>query len=429
MHGRMRPRIARAFAGLVGAMAVETAAISQEAVVPAAPAPATAVSVTWHNRIATISRERCARCHHEGGAGPFALLTPDDFSGAATMISEAVESGIMPPWVASAASGPFRYDGRLRPDEKQDLLTWLKAGCPVGVATAPEVPFVPQRGWGIGEPDLVVPIAEAVAIPPSGVVDYLKVSAPTGLDRVVWVQAIQILCEHPTICHHVLARVSYPGTAHQEFVDFYLPGSVPTIYPDGMAMMLRPGAVIEFDLHYTPDGVAHRERTSIGFKFAKGPPQQRVRCRILDHGGKLSIPPGAANHEVSYEFRFPADTHIRRLTPHMHLRGKSARIEIVAPDGAVTTPIELPQWLPDWQFSYEFMEPLFIPKGTLIRGIHVFDNSKANPFNPDPTARVRNGPQIWDEMAGVFIEMFSPVDSPLVPIAERDRVGGEGDGR
>lgn len=326
----------------------------------------------------------------------------------------------MPPWVAAPESLPLRHDRSLRPDEKRDLLQWLAAGCPVGDAPVELPPFVPPSGWRIGEPDLVVAIPEPVAIPPSGVVDYLKTKAPTGLVEPRWVEAIQIRCDHPTICHHVLARVTYPDRGGQEFIDFYLPGSEPTVFEPGRALLLRPGGVIEFDLHYTPDGLPHQEQTKIGFRFAKEPPKERVRSRILDVGGKLLIPAGAAAHEVRYEFEFPAESWIRRMTPHMHLRGKSARIELIAPDGAVTTPLLLPRWHPDWQFTYEFAEPIHIVAGTRLRGIHVFDNSAANPFNPDPKEAVRNGPQIWDEMAGVFVETFAPIDQAQHAFATRD---------
>jgi hypothetical protein len=375
---------------------------------------------TWHNRIAGIVRQRCETCHWKGGPGGFEFTSIDDVVGSATMVREAVAGNIMPPWVASPESAPVRHDRSLRPDEKRDLLAWLADGCPVGEPAAPLPPFVPSTGWRIGEPDLVVAVPEPVAIPATGVVDYLKVKAPTGLAESRWVEAMQIQCDHPTICHHVLARVSYPDGGAQEFIDFYLPGSEPTVFEPGRALLLRAGAVIEFDLHYTPDGIPHQEQTKIGFRFAKEPPKERVRSRILDIGGKLLIPAGAPAHEVRYEFEFVADCFIRRMTPHMHLRGKSARVDLVAPDGTVTTPLILPRWHPEWQFTYEFIEPIHIRAGTRLRGTHVFDNSAANPFNPDPKMVVRNGPQIWDEMAGVFVETYAPVDESQSQIATRD---------
>ena len=39
-----------------------------------------------------------------------------------------------------------------------------------------------------------------------------------------------------------------------------------------------------------------------------------------------------------------------------------------------------------------------LPKGTRLECIAHFDNSPFNPFNPDPKATVRNGPQTHHEM-------------------------------
>ena len=52
-----------------------------------------------------------------------------------------------------------------------------------------------------------------------------------------------------------------------------------------------------------------------------------------------------------------------------------------------------------------------IPKGTTLLIKAHYDNSKDNPFNPDPTATVRWGDQTWEEMLiGYFgtIEIETP---------------------
>ena len=43
-------------------------------------------------------------------------------------------------------------------------------------------------------------------------------------------------------------------------------------------------------------------------------------------------------------------------------------------------------------------EPKVLKRGTTIRAFARFDNSKDNPFNPDPTKDVRWGQQTWEEM-------------------------------
>jgi len=387
---------------------------------PPADAPAAAPPpLAWYGRIEALAQQRCQGCHYSGGPGPFTLTSVDDFAGAATMVREAIVGGIMPPWYATPESGPFLHDLRLTADEKRDLLQWLADGCKAGDPALALPPRKIASGWTIGEPDLIVASPKTVDIPASGVVDYIDVMAPTGLKEDVWVEAIQILCEHPTICHHVLAIAQYPESQRQEFIDSYLPGREATVFPPGHALLLGKGAVIRFNLHYTPDGTPVKERTRIGFKFAKEKPQQRVSGQIV-RSYEIDIPPNARHHAIVSEFRFPFDAFIRRMVPHMHLRGKAVQVELVHPDGSTTLPLELATWHPDWQFAYEFVEPIKVRRGTLVRCTNYYDNSAENPFNPDPKKRVGPGPQIWDEMAGVFVEWFRSADAPSARDRPRD---------
>ena len=50
-----------------------------------------------------------------------------------------------------------------------------------------------------------------------------------------------------------------------------------------------------------------------------------------------------------------------------------------------------------------------LPKGTLLKADATFDNSAANPFNPDPKKSVRWGDQSWDEMMVGFFDLAIPV--------------------
>jgi hypothetical protein len=51
-----------------------------------------------------------------------------------------------------------------------------------------------------------------------------------------------------------------------------------------------------------------------------------------------------------------------------------------------------------WQPTYRLDKPKFLPAGSRVVNDGVFDNSKFNLGNPDPSATVKGGPQSWDEM-------------------------------
>jgi hypothetical protein len=82
----------------------------------------------------------------------------------------------------------------------------------------------------------------------------------------------------------------------------------------------------------------------------------------------------------------------------MHLRGKDARYVAFYPDGTSEELLSVPKWDFNWQTDYSFRVPKRLPAGTRLEYIAHFDNSSANPANPDPTIPMDNGPETTDEM-------------------------------
>ena len=133
----------------------------------------------------------------------------------------------------SPTSGPKRKVGRRRwapahnsylPFDFESVDDCCESLFPSQANADPIVPERDPRGWRIGEPDLVVTVATPVKVPATGVVDYLIREAGTKLTESVWVDAMQIRCEHPEICHHVLAHAIYRDEKSSEFVDSYEAG-------------------------------------------------------------------------------------------------------------------------------------------------------------------------------------------------------------
>ena len=62
---------------------------------------------TWVDDIAPLVHSHCAHCHHNGGAGPFPLLTYEDVFFTAFMDLHVMQDGEMPPWPADPAYNHF----------------------------------------------------------------------------------------------------------------------------------------------------------------------------------------------------------------------------------------------------------------------------------------------------------------------------------
>jgi tetratricopeptide (TPR) repeat protein len=69
--------------------------------------------------------------------------------------------------------------------------------------------------------------------------------------------------------------------------------------------------------------------------------------------------------------------------------------------------IRIGDWDPAWQGVFRFATPPRLPKGTRVEMRWEFDNSAANPRNPNtPPARVRAGNQSTDEMAHLWLQVI-----------------------
>jgi hypothetical protein len=180
------------------------------------------------------------------------------------------------------------------------------------------------------------------------------------------------------------------------------------VNPAGTAVFVPAGSKLVFQMHYTPNGIAQKDRSSVGFKFAD---PQTVKKTLRDGMvGDLAfkIPPGERNFQVQARHRFLKDTMLLSLMPHMHLRGKNFKFEAQYPDGTKEVLLDVPNYDFNWQLRYYLAEPKLMPKGTRLECTAYFDNSAENLANPDPAATVTFGEQTWEEMMFGFYTSVDP---------------------
>ncbi|HYV05444.1 MAG TPA: thiol-disulfide isomerase [Blastocatellia bacterium] len=382
---------------------------------------------TFSKDVAPILFKNCASCHRPGDIAPMSLLTYENARPWAKAIREQVAAGTMPPWHATQPHGTFSNDRRLSDKEKDTLIRWADAGAPKGDPKHLPTPPKFTDGWEIGTPDAVISIPKEFEVPESGTIAYQFFEAPTNFTEDKWVQAIEVRPGARSVVHHVLVFCREPGARRAPgFVQVVpnfgsfghapgetssvrgreLPGSLiattapgtnAMIFKPGSALRIKAGATLAFQVHYTSNGTATRDRTSIGMVFAKQPPQQEMRNSAFVNP-LFVIPPGAANQAVDSAIQFSEDSHIWALFPHTHLRGKSWEYRLVYPDGRSESVLSVPKYNFNWQTYYVFAKPLAAPKGSRLEATAHYDNSAANKWNPDPKLTVRWGPQTWEEM-------------------------------
>jgi hypothetical protein len=263
-------------------------------------------------------------------------------------------------------------------------------------------------------------------VPESGEVAYQYFQVPTNFNEDKWVQAIEVRPGSRSVVHHVLVFCREPGQSLQpmpfsqivpkigvqrggSLIATTAPGTNAMILPPGKALLIHAGAVLLFQVHYTTNGTATKDRSSVGIIFAKQPPQQEVRSSAFINP-LFVIPPGANNHQVDSAIQFNEDSHIIGLIPHTHLRGKSWEYHMVYPDGRSEVILSVPKYDFNWQTFYVFTKPLAAPKGARLEATAHYDNSTTNRFNPDPKATVHWGDQTWEEMQ--YTGITYTVDKP-----------------
>lgn len=376
-----------------------------------------ATDLTYHSRIERIVQSNCVECHRSGGVAPFALETYEQVVARRGAIRRAVDGGTMPPWFAAAPAkgehSPWLNDRSLAPADKADLLAWLAGDRKKGNPADAPLPRTYPSEWLIGKPDVVFQIPQPVAVKATGTMPYQKATVETNFEEDRWVQAMEVQPTAREVVHHVLIHVvqkdrlrllgrgEEDGT--QGFFAIYVPGNNTLIYPDGYAKKLPKGASLRFQIHYTPNGKATTDQTRVAMVFAKQPPRHEVRVAGIVNS-KFEIPAGAANHEVDAKISIPWNVKILAFVPHMHLRGKAARYELRQADGTTKVLLDVPRYDFNWQLLYRFADPVAAPRGSSLTFTAWFDNSSANPANPDATKPVRWGQQTTEEMHLGYVE-------------------------
>jgi len=395
--------------------------------------------------VAPILYKNCTTCHRPGGLGPFSLMDYDSVKANAKDIKDAVETGYMPPWQADGPHGQFLNDRRLSELEKGTIMRWIDGGAKLGDMKAmPAKPVYPST-WELGKPDAVVTMTEDFTVPAKGTIEYQYFEIPTGFSEDKWIKAIEFMPGAREVVHHVLvyaklptptaAPVTAPNPAPAPaagapaprplflnkpyfrtppepprtdslhapprrlgtLIGGTAPGTNVMHFPEGSALLLRAGTILTFQMHYTASGHEMHDRTSVGFRFATGAPDEEIRMGAFINGS-FTLPAGAKDVEVMSELEPTQTVKIWGLLPHTHLRGTRWKYTLEKPDGTSETVLDIPRYDFNWQTYYFFKTPLEIPAGAKLKSVAWYDNSASSKSNPDATKDVKWGDQTWEEM-------------------------------
>jgi len=364
-----------------------------------------AAGISYAKDVAPILEERCVSCHQEGGIAPFAMSNHQTVQGWSPMIRETLFTKRMPPGqIDNDYVGEFHDVSYISPEETQTLIHWIEDGAQNNDGTDPLAALqVAERGWLNGEPDMIIDIP-AQAIPATGVVDYKNLMIPLDIEDDVWVEGIEFEAGDTSVLHHIIAFSYGPGGLNQFEVlnqgiglGAYAPGNQLNLYPENTGYPLEAGGGLMLQMHYTTSGKETTDASRIGLYLMDEAPDKVIlggSAADLD----INIAPNEGHHEMVASKVFREDAYLTMLGPHMHYRGKEARFSLKYPDGTEEKLLNVPNYQFNWQKTYDYKEPKFLPAGTELVFEAAFDNSDMNPYNPDPNAQISWGEQTWQEM-------------------------------
>ena len=407
--------------------------------------------VTFTEHVAPIVFQNCSSCHRPGEGTPFSLLNYRDVKKRGQLIRDVTSSGYMPPWPPARGWGHFQDERRLTPAQVATLGDWVATGMTEGPAEKlPPLPQFPASGWSLGEPDLVVTLPAAFDIPADGRDIYRSFVLPLHLDEDKWVTAVEIRPTARSVVHHALYFLDNTGAARKLDEADPVPGfgrmgfprtgtlggwavgATPRHLPMDLAYPLAQGSDLVVQMHFHPSGKAEREQTTFGLYFAKqAPPKKLLGTQAplaFGIGTKLrtqGIKPGEKDFTIHGEWTAPFDVDLVTIGGHAHYLCTSMKATAERPDGQEVKLFAIDDWDFNWQGRYNFVEPVRLPRGTVVRTTLVYDNSADNPRNPtDPPVLVRWGEGSTDEMGSVVLSFVAVNEADLASYRGPAIIGG-----
>lgn len=375
----------------------------------------------WSEHIAPIFYENCTSCHNQSGICPFPLITYQDAELYGPWISSVVSSGKMPPWPPDTSYQRFAHERYLTQIEKDAIVNWVNNGMPEGdQSLAPNPPVYSTDGI-LGTPDLYLTMPEYTS-KASASDDYSCFVLPTGITTDKYIKAIEVVPGNYQIVHHVLVYIDTTGTFQTDSSGYcggpsdarllggYVPGGSPIIYPDNQSnfrtgVRLPANSTIVLAMHYPDGSLGMKDSSSVKIFFypdSVSNIREVYALPVLSDWDFCILPDSIKTLTKRYPEApgiLPQDVSVMSIMPHMHILGRSIGSYAVTFLNDTIPFIQINDWDFNWQDFYYFKNLVKVPFGSAVYGHATYDNTSANPFNPNnPPDTVCAGEATTDEM-------------------------------
>ena len=387
--------------------------------------------VTYAADVATIIQENSTVCHRSGGIGPMELVTYEDVRLYAPLIKIKVRDRLMPPYYYDTDIGiqELQHDWRLSQEDINTVVAWVDQGAPLGdpADMPPPADLRATDEWSLaaefGPPDLLAP-SSPIDIPAEGLAVWFRPlvemrGLPENEERCIKALQVKPRGDAVTVVHHANSTFqllqddgSFRGTGAR--ATEYAMGKLGEIIPDGVCRRIPAGSYVRWDIHMYPGGLGATAANDViednvvelgiwlhpaDYEYEYR--QDLVSYNFMEGQRELLLPPNSGF--MTQGFRsWDHPVRIDSFQPHGHLRLRSASLEIFYPQTGRTEIVGMiSNWSATWHQSHIFEDQVapLIPTGAVVIMKQWFDNTSANPNNPDPDQWVDYGQRTADEMS------------------------------
>ncbi len=425
-----RSSILAAIATLIVALAVSCSSSKESA----KPTPS---GVTFASAIGALVGEKCASCHHDGGAAPFPLVTYEQTASMGAAAKEVVARRAMPPWGAfdeEDCTMRHKLKGNLSlTQEEIDLFVgWVDAGMPRGDDR--QRPPLPELAPAVSH---LVDKTDAFAVAQSHEVEALAPDdircfpLDPGFTKETWVAESLVVPEDPKVVHHALVYIdtrregvakvgpdgSYTCFGGSELSESTLllawsPGGSSTTYGKDAALPIPKDAHLVVQVHYHAIATRTTGQVNLELKTLPEKPARTAGFVLVGNADgapgnavellpgpndppgppSFRIPANAKGHTETMELRLPPSITETRLTAvgaHMHFVGVGLKLEVERREPAEGEPaseclLSVPKYDFNWQRTYAYDAPErdlpTLRGGDKLRITCTYDNSRDNPL-------------------------------------------------
>lgn len=395
---------------------------------------------TYHVDIAPILARRCVACHQAGGLAPFPLERFDQVGPRAGALAAAVTARRMPPMPAAQDDDcPPIEDPRVMPDrERQALQRWADQGASEG---PPAPPVEPTASRTLGEPSARYPMPAEYSAKTAETDDYRCFLIDPGFTSTVPVTAVSVEPGNRRIVHHASVYAVPPeavaavrklddaeagpgytcfggvGVAQSYPLGVWVPGydRPPAPPRSTVGYYLPAGWQLVLQNHYNlanaaAAGTTDRSTVTLwraGTLITEIPHSMYLLdTTFVLPGGQQSVV-RTVEGEVVPSWQIPQlgqtqEGFIYLSWAHMHLLGRSLRLDLIKPGGKSQCVLRIPAWDFHWQSAYQLKRPVYAAAGDRVRLTCEWDNSFANQPRSGGTQQlprdVTYGEKTTDEM-------------------------------